>query len=370
MRRCNNCLMADTKPGLVLDGNGICQACIHAQMKKKTDYKKRFRELRRLCDRYKRKDGYYDSIITVSGGKDSHFQVHVFKKLLGMNPLLITVGDPFAKTKAGIHNIKNLCSVFNCDLISLQLSPDLVRRMVRIAFEELGSPTWPIDRAIYSFPMRMAINLRIPLVVYGENVCWEYGGVQQKETYSAKEQINNDVVKPVDFSLWYKNGINDKELNMLNYPTAKEVKESGLEPIFLSYFIPWDGYRNYEVAKRYGFRDLGGEWKRQGYIEDYVQIDSVAYLMNVWMRYPKFGYARPTDVVGYWIRSGKITKEEGKRLINKHGHKLDKKILNDFLEFTGYTAKGFWDIVERFWNRAIFEKTNGRWVLKKAYKLK
>lgn len=364
MKRCNNCLMPDTKPGLKLDEKGICEACKHAEVKKTTNYKKRFEELKQLCNKYKRKDSYYDSIITVSGGKDSHFQVYVFKKLLGMNPLLIAVGDPFTKTKAGLHNIKNIGSVFNCDLLSLSLSPDLVRRMVRIAFEEFGSPTWAIDQAIYCAPLKMSINMKIPLVVYGENVSWEYGGIQKKETYGAKEQINNDVAKAVDFSLWYRNGITDKELNLLKYPTAAEIEEAKLEPIYLSYFIPWDGYRNYEIAKKYGFKDLTGEWKREGYIEDYDQIDSAAYLMNPWMKYPKFGFSRATDVVGYWIRSGRITTEEGRRLIKEHDGKLDRRILNDFLLFTGYTEKEFWGIIEKFWNRQIFEKIDGKWKLK------
>ena len=98
------------------------------------------------------------------------------------------------------HNIRNISETFNCDLITLQLSPDLVRRMVRIAFEEFGSPTWPIDQAIYAYPLRMAIKLNIPLVVYGENVSWEYGGVLDKETYSAKDQINNTVTKKIDWN--------------------------------------------------------------------------------------------------------------------------------------------------------------------------
>jgi len=356
--------MPTTKPGLVLDEKGICQACLHKEMAKNVDYNKRFEELKQLCDKYRRDDGYYDSIITVSGGKDSHYQVYVFKKLLKMNPLLVTVGDPFTKTKAGLHNIKNTGDAFNCDLITLQLSPNLVRRMARIAFEELGSPSWPIDRAIYCFPIRTAINMKIPLVVYGENVSYEYGGVLQEETYSAKEQINNDVVKEVDWNLWYKNGITDKELNMLHYPSPEEIKQANLDPIYLSYFIPWDGHRNYEVAKKYGFKDLSNEWRRDGYIEDYVQIDSIAYLMHIWMKYPKFGFCKATDVVGYWIRSNRLTKEEGMRLIEETDHKLDQRILEDFLNFTGYTQDQFWNIVEKFWNRDIFEKVNGGWKLK------
>ena len=359
--------MPTTKPGLTLDEEGVCPACRHAEMKEHINYDKRFEELKTLCDKYRRNDGYYDCIIAVSGGKDSYYQTYVFKELLGMNPLLVSAEDPFNKTDAGLHNVSNLIRSFNCDRISLQISPDLVKRMVRIAFEEFGSPTWSIDRAIYCYPIRMAINMKIPLIVYGENVSWEYGGVldQSEETYSAKDQINNDVAKKVDFSLWHENGITDKELNMLKYPSLEKIADASLEPIFLSYFVPWDGCRNYEVAKKYGFKDLTHEWHREGYIENYDQIDSIAYLINVWMKYPKFGFGRATDVVGYWRRSGLITKEEGFKLIKEHDHKLDQKVLDDFLNFTGYTYREFWDIVDKFWNRELFYKTkDDLWKLK------
>jgi len=362
--------MSNTKPGLILNEQDVCQACVRAEMKKDIDYNKRFEELKQLCNKYKRNDSYYDCIIAVSGGKDSYFQVYLFKELLGMNPLLVSVGDPFTKTKAGLHNLQNMAKIFNCDLISLQLSPDLVKRMVKIAFKEFGSPTWVIDRAIYCFPIRTAINMGIPLLIYGENVAWEYGGVQNEEGYSAKNQINNDVAKKISWDIWYKNGITDKELNMLKYPAQEEIEKANLEPIYLSYFILWNGFKNYQIAKKHGFRDLKHEWKREGYIEDYDQIDSVAYLVHTWMKYPKFGFSRATDVVGYWIRGGKITKEEGVKLIKKNDHLLDQKMLDDFLKFTGYTDGEFWDVVEKFWNRNLFEKIEGVWQLKPEYQIK
>jgi len=358
--------MPDTKPGLILDEEGVCQACRNLETKKKTDYKKRFKELEQLCDKYRRKDGYYDCLIAVSGGKDSYFQTKIFKEDLGMNPLLVTAGAPFSNTKAGEHNLRNMIETFNCDLFRFDFSPKLVRKMMRLAFEGFGSPTWPVDRALYSVPIITAIRMKTPLVIYGENVSWEYGGVGSKETYSAKEQINNDVAKKVDFSLWYENGITDKELNMIKYPTKEEIENAKLDPIYLSYFIEWDGYSNYEVAKKYGFKDLSGEWEREGYIENYDQIDSVAYLINVWMKYPKFGFARATDTVGYWIRGGRITREEGRKLIEEHDHKLDRRILEDFLKFAGYTEKEFWQIVEKFWNTEFFEKVEDKWKIKEG----
>ena len=233
-------------------------------------------------------------------------------------------------------------------MISLDLNPDLAKRMIRIAFEELGSPTWPIDRAIYTFPLRVAIEKNIPLVIYGENINYEYGGMQTKETYSAKDQIYNDVVKRVDNSLWLDRGIEEKELNMLNHPDIWQDGIAWIEPIYLSYFLPWDGENNYRTAKTRGFRDLEGEWDRDGYIENYDQIDSIGYLINVWLKYVKFGFARATDVAGYWIRSGVITKEEGAKLIKENDYKLDHRILDDFLQFTGYTYREFLKIVGKW----------------------
>jgi hypothetical protein len=33
--------------------------------------------------------------------------------------------------------------------------------------------------------------------------------------------------------------------------------------------------------------------------------------------------------------------------------------MDDFINSLGYTSKQFWDIVEKFWNRDIFEKVDG-----------
>lgn len=364
MNCCKKCVMPDTKPGVKLDSEGVCQACRAYERRKNIDWKARRAELEKLCDKYRRDDGYYDSIIAVSGGKDSYFQVYVIKELMGMNPLLVSAASTFTLTEAGRHNFTNMSDAFGCDILLLNLNLDSARKMTRIAFEETGFGAMPMDLAIYVFPIRVAINYNIPLVIYGENVSYEYGGVQKEETYSAKDQIYNTVATPIDLKYWEKKGISKKDLNSLVYPTKEEVDKAKLDPMYLSYFIPWDGYHNYQIAKKYGFRDITHEWKREGYIEDYDQVDTIGYLVNAWLKYPKFGFHRATDVACYWIRSGKITRDEGMKFVKEHDHKLDQKMLDDWLAFTGYTNKEFWDIVEKFWNRDIFEKVNGVWQLK------
>lgn len=364
MNYCRRCVMPDTKPGVVLDKNGVCPSCLAHEKKKNTDWKARWKELEKLCNKYRRDDGYYDCVIGVSGGKDSHYQVYVMKELLGMNPLLVCASTHYSWTETGWHNFNNISEVFGCDIISLNLNRNLARKMTRIAFEETGFGAMPLDLALYVFPIRLAINYQIPFVVYGENVSYMYGGVQKEETYSAKNQIYNTVATPIDMDYWKKKGVEKKDLNSLIYPTKKEIEKANLEPIYLSYFVPWDGRHNFQIAKKYGFRDITHEWIREGYIENYDAIDTIGYLLNAWLKYPKFGFSRATDVACYWIANGYITREEGIRLVKENDHKLDQKILDDWLAFTGYTDKEFWDIVEKFWNREIFEKVDGIWKLK------
>ena len=216
------------------------------------------------------------------------------KELMGMNPLLVNIHN-FDWTETGRHNFNNMSESFGCDIISLHLNRKLAKKMLRIAFEEWGSPTWYWDRAVYVFPIQIAIKFDIPLVVYGENVSYEYGGFQNEETYSAKGQIDNDVAKSIDNEFWYSKGIERKDLNPIVYPKIDEINEAGIDPIYLSYFIPWIEHRNLNIAKKYGFRTLAHEWNRAGFIEDWVQIDAISYLVHPWLKYPKYGQIQAVE---------------------------------------------------------------------------
>lgn len=368
MKYCKRCVIPNTRPGIIFDEEGVCRPCRVAEERKKIDWDKRFDELRKLCDKYRSKNGdHYDCIIAVSGGKDSYFQIYVMKELMKMNPLLVNVYN-FSWTNTGWYNFTNMSDVFGCDVISLNLNRKIAKKMLWKAFVEMGSPTWYWDRAVYVFPVRMGINYNIPLIVYGENINYEYGGSQTKETYSAKNQINNDVAKKVDFDFWLDDEIAMKDLNAIVYPSNDEIEKAKLEPIYLSYFMRWDGYENMEMAKKYGFKSLDdtGEWKREGYIEDYDQIDAIGYLVHPWIKYPKYGHARATDVASNWIRTGRITRKEGIALVKEHDHKLDKRALRDFLDFVGHSEEEFYSILEKFYNRDIFEKIADQWKLKES----
>ena len=171
MKYCKACVMPDTRPGIYFDENQVCSACNNYNKKKHTNWAVRWEELNKMCDRYRNQGKFgYDCIIAVSGGKDSHYQTYIMKEKMGMNPLLVTVEDNMSMTEAGINNLKNISEVFGCNLISLKPDIHAQKKIMRSTFEEMGKPTWIIDRLIYTFPLHMAVQWEIPFVIYGENI--------------------------------------------------------------------------------------------------------------------------------------------------------------------------------------------------------
>lgn len=359
--------MPDTRPYMKFDENGVCYPCNVAEKMKQTDWKKRWEELEELADKYRGINGdYYDCINTVSAGKDSYYQTYILKEKLNMNPLLVMV-DNCSWSQTGIHNWNNLLTEFGVDAHKLTLNPKVCKNLFRKALEKLGAPTWYWDRSAYAYPLQIAVKLNIPLVIYGEDTNYLYGGRHTDETPSAMKQITNDVSKLVDWDFWLDDKIAMKHMNPAIYPTEKQMKKIKLNSIFLSYYVPWSGYRNMEFARTRGFKTLDdtGEWKREGYLEQYDQIDTVGYLTQTWFKFPKFGHQRVTEVGSLFIREGRMTREEVVKKVIEEDWKLDRKILADFLDYIEYKEEDFWKIVDKYANREIVEKRDGAWRLKK-----
>jgi len=285
------------------------------------------------------------------------------KEKMGMHPLLVSVEDNFPMTKAGKHNLYNISEEFGCDIISMKPNIKAQKRIMRKTFEKHGKPTWYIDRLIYTYPLHMAVKFEIPLVVYGENVSYEYGGDFGEESYSAKDQILNGVASDIPWDELVDQTVSIGNLSLLQAPSREQM--ANLDPIYMSYFCDWNSYKNYIFAKSRGFRDLTHEWQRTHHIENYDQVDSRAYLVHPWMKYPKFGHATATDYAARFVRYGLLTREKAQQLVKEHDHKLDPIAVRDFCEFLGYSEAEFWRVVDNFYNQDIFEKNQfGEWALK------
>ena len=358
-KRCIKCVMPNTRPGITFNADGVCSACQSHENRKNVDWKGRELEFFYMLERHRTTLDKWDCIIAVSGGKDSTYQVKVLKEDYGMNPLLVNVSN-FVWTETGKANYANMLETFDCECISLDLSPATCKKMFRYSFETYGSPTWYFDRAVYTYPLYVAKQFGIPLVVYGENIGYEYGGADAHDTPDARGQINNAVANGYGLHDYAGAGIDLKRAYLMRAPDMDDI-----EPIYLSYYFPWSGTRNLLTAKGYGFKELTKWEEREGFIEQYDQIDSAGYLVHCWMKWPKFGHARATDVASSWIREDLINRDRAMDLVKKHDHVLDENIAEEFRAFCGYSEHEFLDIVDKWYNRDIFTQDDcGNWHLK------
>lgn len=329
--------MPSTRPGSKFI-NGVCGACRNYKNRKEIDWFERGRELDDLFSQF-RGDRPYDCIVPVSGGKDSHRLVKEVTDR-GMTPLLVTVNDSFTKTTAGEDNLRNLITRFNLNHWCYTISHDLFVRATKWAFEETGEALKFVEYAIYTIPYLLAQQMGIGLVVFGENSAYEYGSTDHN-TYVANPHLN-DIVKKIEseYEFWQEGGVTPDEVDtikprVVDYPLV----------VYMSYFIPWSSVDNYEIAKELGFRDLTGEWDRLGTIENFEQIDSYAYMVHLWLKYPKFGFQRVADIASRRVREGRLALEEARDLIRYKDPILDPAALKDFCNVCGYTEREFREIV-------------------------
>lgn len=365
---CVNCVMPDSRPGVVLDDRGVCSACRHSEYKRNVvDWQDRHKQFKKLCEKYKKQKNEYDCVVSVSGGKDSYYQVGTMIEH-GLKPLLANV-DNIGWSTTGRLNFENLLDVTGCDCLTLKSPESLHVKLGRIALEERGFAFWLFDRQIYSYPLRVAVDMNIPFVIYGENPSVEYGGFNTVETpvmyHDTKDAVSSEKERTPEFCFWDSHGIDIDSIKSACIP-YKEIKKGLIDCRYLSYYFNWSGHNHLLYAKEMGFRDLWDtrEWVREGYVEQYDQIDSVPYLMEAWLRFPKFGFNRATDVSCYLIRDGLLGRLKACQLVREKDHKVDPRALHEFLKLFGYTREEFFGIVDKFWNRDLFKKEGDGWILK------
>lgn len=317
--------MCNTRPNIKFV-DGVCQPCIDHEKRKKIDWSERWTQLEQLCKKHKegfRSNGDYNILIPCSGGKDSHWQVYVFKELLGMNPLGFMIDNGPSWTKTGRENFYNMSERYDMDVITFTPS---VKEVKKRMLEDFKGELWPEkfwDQILYDIPMEFAKKLGIELVAWGENTNEFIGG--------------ENVV----------------------------LNDAGIDVIYLSDYIPWSRFDNIEYSLKNGFKGIQDEWKRRG-LEDfpYEQVDTVGYLVNNYCKFIKFGFSSVTELCADAVREGKMTREEALKLVNEKDWKLDLIMLKDFCDTINISQDAFWKIIDKHANQELLEKRNGWWRLK------
>lgn len=350
--------MPNTKPDLHFDEDGICDACRSAQVKEKTDWTTREKEFQTVIDRYRSKDGSrYDCIIPVSGGKDSTYQTYIIRKKYGLNPLCVCFA-PTYPTELGKKNLRNLHMNLGVDVVEFFKNERVYKTMGLEGFRRVGDHEWPNHLGIFTIPIHFAVNFRVPLLVWGENSQLEYGGpaaARQRSVLDRRwlEEFGGLLGNRTEDMIGV-NGITKEDLRPYVYPTDEQLRDVGVTGIFLGYYFKWDQREQVKVVQKNGF-SVKEEGPIEGTYTNYENLDDGLVSIHDYMKYVKFGFGRATDHACLDIRNHRLTRDEAVKLVHQYDGKLFPHVVQAFCEFYGISEKEFYDVVNRFTNKAIFE---------------
>lgn len=349
--------MPDSKPDIEFNSEGVCNACTNYENRKNVDWIKRKQELKDILERYKGE--HYDCIIPVSGGKDSTFQVLTILEL-GYKPLCVTA-ITCDLSDIGRRNIENIKSL-GVDYIEYTFNPKLRARLNKIGLEIIGDISWPEHIAIFTIPIRVAINYNIPLIIWGENSQNEYGGpasmadnnILNRRWLEEFGGLNGMRVQDlIDIEK-----ISAKDMWAFIYPSDDELTRVGVTGLFLGYYIPWDGRANAYISKCYGFETYSKVV--EGSCVDYENLDNYQTGIHDYFKFLKFGFGRTTDLLCMAIRRGQITREQAIKIAEMHDGKYPVeylgKPLEEILKKIGMTKFEFDKICKRFRNKCIVDE--------------
>ena len=117
--------------------------------KKNIDWNLREKELWKICDQNRSKDGKYVLYSIGVRGKDSMFQAHILKYKFNMNPLTVTY-SPILKTDVGIKN-STIANVGGFDNYTFSPNGKVLSVLTREAFKNILHPSQPFKIGIKTF---------------------------------------------------------------------------------------------------------------------------------------------------------------------------------------------------------------------------
>jgi len=383
---CQRCVMSNQRPAsavefkhtsqskkvtMNIDGEGVCDACRHAEEKVKIDWEKRHEELLRLLEKYRKNDGSYDCLVPGSGGKDSAFQAHVLKYKYGMNPLTVT-WPPIMYTDYGYQNWKNWIEVGGFDNVSFKQNGRAMKLLTKLSIENLLHPFQTFILGQKNLAPKIAAKYGIPLIFYGENEA-EYGNpvadnstsLRDKSYYSFSH-LNEIFLGGLSVpELIEKHGLRMNELTCFLPAQADELSNAKIEVHYLGYYIKWTPQEVYYYAvENTGFK--ARPFRTQGTYSKYNSIDDKIDDLHYYTTYIKFGIGRTTYDASQEIRNKHLTREDGLALVKRFDGEFPDRYFNEIMEYLGINPDYFrHELTDRFRSPHLWDKNDkGEWQLR------
>ena len=346
MKRCVQCGLPETHETIAFNLEGICNICSQNIYKREcVDWKEKKKLLDGLIASHRGKYDY-DCIVPFSGGKDSTWTLYYLMKEYNIKPLVVRFDHGFMRPNLE-ENVKRVTRELGVDVLSFTPNWKVVQKLMLQSLLEKGDFCWHCHTGIFSYPMRIAIEKKVPLIFWGEPSAeyTAYFSYEQVEAVDEKRfnRYVNLGISAEDMFVRFGGEIDMREFKPYSYPALKELRALNYQSVCLGSYVPWNVKEQSEIISReLGWR--GDQVENVPPQYSYEKIECYMQGVRDYIKYIKRGYSRPSHLVAMDIRHGRLTKEEGERFIaNYEGRRPPS--LDLFLSFIGLTEEEFMEVV-------------------------
>lgn len=337
MQSCINCLYTDHHPFGLSFQEGFCLGCLTHQEKYSLNWDTKYEFLKEMADIFKTKSGVYDCVVPVFGDAEDYFTVETVLGL-GLRPLIVSVNN-FFYNDIGWYNLQNLVTHFDVDSLIYTPNFHVYRELVKTSLRKYQSVYLPALMLMSSFPVHVAKQRNIPVVIWGQQQALEQvGKFSHSDTimmtkWSRKE---HDLFG-VDIDLLIGNGaqLNPDHLDFYHYPSIEKLNSLGITGIYLNNYLPWDPVTQNMRALTHSFKAQANHntfdpYERTG--------SSVYYNIHDLLKFKRLGYRKVTDQLSREIRHGRITRSQAIEIEKKCQSPV---YLKPFFDWLGVSESGY-----------------------------
>jgi N-acetyl sugar amidotransferase len=347
MKKCFNCLLPETHETIVMDSSGICNICTqHVVKDEKIDWQIKKEELKKLISKYKGKYEY-DCIIPFSGGKDSTWTLYYLMKEFKLNPLVVRFDHGFLRPNLE-KNVKKISRELGFDMINFTPNWKIVQKLMLKSFLEKGDFCWHCHTGIFSYPMWVAIEKKVPLIFWGEKSAeytayYSFDDIEEVDEERFNRFINLGITAE-DMFLRFNGEIPLNQLKPFTYPNIKDLKALNYNSVCLGSYIPWNPKtQSQTIMKELGWK--GDEVENVPPEYNYEKIECYMQGVRDYIKYIKRGYSRPSHLSAIDLRNKNISIDRAKENIKLYEGKKPPS-LDIFLEFIGLKEDEFYKVLK------------------------
>lgn len=324
--RCNKCVMPEVIGHIELDERCICNCCYedintcHIEEQEITYGIDVLKEI--IKQNLTGREGKYDCMVAVSGGKDSIMCLYIAKVVLGLKPLAVFIDNGFGVPEM-LHNIHNTVEKLDIDFISFRTNE------LRNIFKELLLTKKPI---YYCRICHEMIDIYLREIAQQYNINLLIGGYTKGQGYARTSEL---------YWIYDESDKNTIETLIQNpkYERIAEILDNHAMYLYENFdsinqinpfeYMPYDeeGIIKF-LQEEFDFKLPSKSWPK----------DSTNCLFNFVSQYlaeKNFGYSQHEVEISTLIRNGEMKRERGLEIIETP---ISEEILEEVLAKIGLTV--------------------------------